>query len=744
MPTLREIYLFPPGQGGLNTKASPLGLSPEWLIEAKNVEYVTAGGRSKRKGQQKINPIAPVEDSPIGKVDQTSFAGTKVLYIGSTTGFGAGDYVTIAQGMSGEEYGRVESIQAGDYLKVEDNLENQHIEFNVIEQQTSSNTWIGVRQNVNQQYISQGFTHDGSGAYMLNKVECWMFKQGSPTGYIWCEIWGSDGSDKPDPTNVISGEANAVKVLVQNPPSGGSWWGFIFVSPPTLTMGVDYHIVIRGDFTINGTDYVAWSRSNTNPYRAAALPYCLEYSLNGSTWNPLTNEDARFRISRATEVKKCAAITGYLDFIKNNLQQIELVAASNGRIYTEGGGTLTERHTGLTQGTDIIWVMTVFKDNAILANHNDPALYTPDGITFTEISDPNLPTTAGLPAAWRNRLWMADGDTLYYSTLDSFTDWTSTGDEIPILHGKGPITAIIPFGKVLVVAKADSITLITGSTPDDFAVQNLPGEVGIAGPHAWAPVGNDILFVSLEDVQSLVTVIDYANIKSNTVSRDIEPTLRDEVNPNRRRFIQCAYYPAKSQFWVVFADRNSVIEDRALVLDAPLQGWSMADPLLGHTLATKRSTLGHRLLVSGGNDGFLRLLDTGETDDGKSITALFKTPHFDLGHPNQVKGWRKLILFTKGRGANLLVDYEIDFQAAGSLSLSVQGFGDPLGSGAGSFQLGSSQLGGGESFQHHEALLTGSGHFISFEFTNTGANQPFTLLGVGVEAMAEGTDKWAP
>lgn len=340
---------------------------------------------------------------------------------------------------------------------------------------------------------------------------------------------------------------------------------------------------------------------------------------------------------------------------------------------------------------------------------------------------------------------MVDGSTLYYSTLDSFTDWTTTGGNIPIHGGKGPITALIPFKQFLVVAKADYIGVIVGSTPDDFELRPHADGIGIAGPFAWAIVGNDALFTSLEEVRSLATVDDAGELKHLNLSNEIEPYLRDEVNPNRRKFMQVVFYSAKQQLYIAHADRNSTIENKAAVLDAFSGGWAAPyTPLLAHILATKRTSLGHRQLVAGGHDGFLRLLDSSDADDGTAISTIFKTPHLDLGRPNMVKGWRKLILFGKARGASLTIDYDIDFQSAGSLSVSIAGFGDPLGSTSGSFTLGTSTLGGGEGFSHEEMLLEGSGHFISFRISNNGANQPFTLLGLGLEAEMEGVNKWAP
>lgn len=731
-------------RGGLNLKDSPLGLGPEWLTEAQNVEYATAGARSKRKGQQKINSVGLIEDSPITAVDQDSAAGQKVLYVASTTGFGAGEYVAIGQGTAREEYNRISSVTAGDYLTLENNLVNLQPAGDLIDSSETVNNVRSLRINAAQIYLSQGFTVDGTGKYAVESIALKVARNNSPSGDMWVEIWGSDGSDMPDEGDKLSDETNAVKRAVDAFSTSNEWVTFSLVEPLVLTKGIDYHIVVRGDYAISGTDYIKWASSSSNAYRDGSAPYSAARSADGSSWTDLSPNDCTFRIYETTELRKSAAVTGYLDFIKDNEQQTQLVAASNGKLYSEGGGTLTERVTGLTTGVDVLWTMTVFKNNAILANGSDRPRYTPDGVSFSEISDESLPPAAWMPTVWRNRLWMAEGGTLYYSSLDSFTDWTTSGGEIPIHGGKGPITALIPFYQYLVVAKADFIAVITGSTTSDFAIRPLVEGVGIAGPSAWARVGNDALFVSLEEVRSLATVEDAGELKHSALSNPIEPFLRDEVNPNRRRYIQCAFYSAKQQLYIAHADRNTTIENKAAVLDMLSGGWSTYTPLLAHVLATRRTSLGHRQLIAGGHDGFLRLLDSSDADDGSGIATFFKTPHLDLGRPNLVKGWRKLIFFGKARGATLLIDYEIDFKQAGSISAQIQGFGDPLGTVSGSFTLGSSTLGGGEALHHEEFLLDGSGHFISFKITNTGANQPFTLLGLGVEAQLEGVDKWAP
>lgn len=744
MPTLREIFMFPPMRGGLNLKDSPLGLGPEWLIEAQNVEYTTAGARKKRKGQQKINSAGLVEDSPISTVDEDSAAGQKVLYVGATTGFGAGDYVAIGRETAREEYNRISSVTAGDYLTLEDNLANLQPAGDLVESNETSNSSHGLRSSAARTFLKQGFSINGSESLAVNKISLKLFRNGSLSGEMWVEIWGNDGSDQPDDGNKLSDDNNVVKVTVDALDTSPAWVDFTLSTPAVLTQGSVYHLVVRGDYAISGSDYIAWRTNSTNAYRDAAAPHCAGYSSDGASWTEETAEDYTFRIYETTEVRKSAAVTGYLDFIKDNEQQIQIVAASNGKLFTEGGGTLTERVTGLTTGVDVLWTMTVFKNNAILANGSDRPLFTPDGVSFSEINDSSLPFAAWMPTVWRNRLWMADGGTLYYSSLDSLTDWTTSGGEIPIHGGKGPITALIPFYQYLVVAKADFIAVITGSTPSDFAIRPLVEGVGIAGPAAWARVGNDALFVSLEEVRSLATVEDAGELKHSALSNPIEPFLREEVNPNRRRYIQCAFYSAKQQLFIAHADRNSTIENKAAVLDVLSGGWATYTPLLAHVLATRRTSLGHRQLIAGGHDGFLRLLDSSDADDGSGISTTFKTPHLDLGRPNLAKGWRKLILFGKARGATLLIDYEIDFKQAGFITAQIQGFGDPLGSVAGSFTLGSSSLGGGETLHHEEFLLDGSGHFISFKITNTGANQPFTLLGLGVEAQLEGVDKWAP
>lgn len=59
-------------------------------------------------------------------VDTTSAAGQKVLSVASTTGFTAGDYVLIGHNTAREEIRRIDSIQAGTSLTMEENLDFEH------------------------------------------------------------------------------------------------------------------------------------------------------------------------------------------------------------------------------------------------------------------------------------------------------------------------------------------------------------------------------------------------------------------------------------------------------------------------------------------------------------------------------------------------------------------------------------------------------------------------------------------
>ena len=119
-------------------------------------------------------------------------------------------------------------------------------------------------------------------------------------------------------------------------------------------------------------------------------------------------------------------------------------------------------------------------------------------------SDPLLPgqfsmvnVDHGTLVAHKNRLWTAEGNTVKYSNLQDFDNFTidpqdpvNTAGEIQLTNSKGGIMGAISFDGKLIVLCANSWHIIYGSTPnpqlsDSFYVVDMNDDIGCCSPKAY-------------------------------------------------------------------------------------------------------------------------------------------------------------------------------------------------------------------------------------------------------------------
>lgn len=123
--------------------------------------------------------------------------------------------------------------------------------------------------------IAQSFTANASDK--LNRVSVYLGKVGSPSGNITLKI-ATDNGGKPDTSNIAS--ATIANALVGITPS---WINVSFSSPPNLTNGTKYWIVL--DYGSNSaTNYWNWRKDNTDAYANNTGKYTSNCCSGNPTW----------------------------------------------------------------------------------------------------------------------------------------------------------------------------------------------------------------------------------------------------------------------------------------------------------------------------------------------------------------------------------------------------------------------------------------------------------------------------
>ena len=114
--------------------------------------------------------------------------------------------------------------------------------------------------------IAQVFTTVGSVSHTVTSVKLLLSKQSGFVADTYAKIYGIDGSDLPDDTNILATSAvvSASSIPLLN---SEAWIEFTFSSPPDLLVGNKYAIVLAPETDAKS---LYWRYDNANGYADGA------------------------------------------------------------------------------------------------------------------------------------------------------------------------------------------------------------------------------------------------------------------------------------------------------------------------------------------------------------------------------------------------------------------------------------------------------------------------------------------
>jgi len=343
------------------------------------------------------------------------------------------------------------------------------------------------------------------------------------------------------------------------------------------------------------------------------------------------------------------------------------------------------------EGNDVSGSVTDADGNWLFHNFNDKCLafqsgqklsiYT--GTTFAYVSESSgTAPTSGIAGVAYGRVWQvdsADGANLKYSGLLDEADWGGSGagsiDFSNIwTNGQDRITAIIGYNGALVVFGMRHIVFIidgTGSelglNPANAYVVDVISGTGCVDQKTLQAIGEtDLLYLSLNGVQSLSRVIQERSNPTNTVSRAITTDLMSAYRSSTAGEIRSTYsdveglyilsFPSLSLSYAFDASRpySAASQDIQLL---PIFQWDLAP--------TSWSARESGDLLMGGAGNVYKY--SGFTDDGTKIAIDYESPWLELGEElgNRLKILKKIgaIIFTSLDG-NIVYKWSTDFDTS--------------------------------------------------------------------------------
>ena len=243
----------------------------------------------------------------------------------------------------------------------------------------------------------------------------------------------------------------------------------------------------------------------------------------------------------------------------------------------------------------------------------------------------NLITDAVI-TAYKGRVWVAKGATLYYSALGTYSDFSTENDAgyINEFHtDTGIITALYPYKDYLAVYKKNNVYLLTGNSPNDFAI--IPfADMGAAAPKAIVNVANRQYFLN-NGIFSLEQVGELNQIQlGSEISLKIKKEFLNFVNLEKSIAL---HYEKRSQVWYFFPYADDKYFHTIWINDYNNKSWYKR--VLPQDIVTACYFDGY--VYTADKNGKIYKEDFGTTFNGQPIKFMWKSPFLAVTTPHHRK-----------------------------------------------------------------------------------------------------------
>lgn len=352
---------------------------------------------------------------------------------------------------------------------------------------------------------------------------------------------------------------------------------------------------------------------------------------------------------------------------------LEVLFAANNKLWRLDSNSDPEELTAADASaitiTDDDWQIITYNNVAVFVQEgHTPVSYDGTAATYTEFTPPSASPSCGCSAF--NRVWVADGYTVYWTKILEPTAFTGTGTGYinmrEIFGEDDEVVALTSYNNRLVVFGRRNIAFFSGAedpTGFDFQMSDHIKGIGCIARDSVQNIGTDVVFLSTEGVRTVGRTIQEQSSPIGDVSRNV----RDEI---------VQYVAGESQYRIksVYSPK-----DAFYLLTLPATGYTYCFDMRGQLQdGSRRVTLWTEITPSAyavqkdntllvGQIGYVGKYD-GFTDNGTTYRMSYYTNYFDFDSSTTEKVLKKIrlaIIGATNQDAALkwAFDYNIDYSA---------------------------------------------------------------------------------
>ena len=372
-------------------------------------------------------------------------------------------------------------------------------------------------------------------------------------------------------------------------------------------------------------------------------------------------------------------------------------------------------------------------NDVLIITDGDDKPYKWDGATFSQITTATGDQDGATHViAHKNHLFFGKATTLSFSAPFDDTDFTAASGAGTIEFDSA-ITDLISFREQLVVFTEKSISIINGSSIADFTVQPVTRDIGAVRTDTAQEIGGDIMFLGPDGLRLLSATERNNDFGLAVVSKVIQPTVSEFVRASTS--FSSVVIREKSQYRLLGYNESYTDNASRGIMGTQFStqgGESIAwGELRGINAFVASSSLNDNTeyVLFANTDGYVYQMESGNSFDGANITASFKTPALSFTDPTTRKNMYKAKLFLDPQGGfTAEMGTEFDFGEADVVQPDEIVFSNEAAQVAfyGSAEYGNGSFGGRLQYIF-DTQLVGSGNVVSFNFTSTSDDPPYSL-----------------
>lgn len=328
-------------------------------------------------------------------------------------------------------------------------------------------------------------------------------------------------------------------------------------------------------------------------------------------------------------------ITGLCEMSSYDISKM-IITTVSGKIYVYDENSLSKTLVNKTLSGKKPEFLN-FLNGILIMTESDGLFYIKNNSNYEVVDcglkdlDSNV-LTGGTMAVFKGRVWVAKNATIYYSALGTYNDFTTSNDAgyINEFHtDTGSITALKQYKDYLAIYKKDSVYLLTGTSPDYFAI-TLFANKGAVTDGAIVNVENKQYFLS----NGIFALEQVGELNQIQLGSEISQKIKVEFSSfGDLKNAFCLHYEAKSQIWYFFPYTDDEYFHIVWINDYVNKAWYKR--VIPQNIVTACIYKGN--LYSADEDGKIYREDFGKTFNEIPIEFMWKSPFLALSNAHHRK-----------------------------------------------------------------------------------------------------------